>query len=195
MIYLKLYLEFFKIGLFAIGGGLATLPFIKQLAGKYGWITQSQILDMIAISESTPGPIGINAATFTGNITAGVLGGVIATAGVVTPSVIIILLVAHYFTKFSETRIVKSAFTGLRPAVTGLIAAVGFEVAKVTLFNIDKYESLSKVLPIVEIKIFSILNIKAVILFGILMFLINKYEKHPITYLVGAAIVGIIFKF
>ena len=195
MIYLRLYLEFFKIGLFAIGGGLATLPFIKQLAGKYGWITQSQILDMIAISESTPGPIGINAATFTGNIAAGVPGGVIATAGVVTPSVIIILLVAHYFTKFSEARIVKSAFTGLRPAVTGLIAAVGFEVAKITLFNIDKYKAMSKALSIMEIEIFSILNVKAVILFSIIMFLINKYEKHPIIYLAGSAIVGIIFKF
>ena len=121
MIYLRLYLEFFKIGLFAIGGGLATIPFIKQLEGKYGWITQKQILDMIAISESTPGPIGINAATFVGNITAGMLGGILATIGVVTPSIIIILLVAHYFTKFGETLIVRSAFSGIRPAVTGQI--------------------------------------------------------------------------
>ena len=194
MIYLKLYLEFFKIGLFAIGGGLATLPFIKQLGEKYGWITQRQILDMIAISESTPGPIGINAATFVGNTTTGILGGIVATIGVVTPSVIIILLVAHYFTKFSEEPIVKSAFTGIRPAVTGLIAAVGFEVAKVTLFDIDKYNIISKFYPS-EMKIFSILNIKAVILFSIIIFLMNKYEKHPITYLIASALIGIMFKF
>lgn len=195
MIYLRLYLEFFKIGLFAIGGGLATLPFIKQLGEKYGWITQKQILDMIAISESTPGPIGINAATFTGNITAGMLGGIAATIGVVTPSIIIILLVAHYFTKFSEVPVVKFAFTGIRPAVTGLIAAVGFEVAKIALFNIDKYKIMSKVLSIPDIEIFSILNIKAIILFGIIIFLINKYEKHPMVYLIGSAVIGIIFKF
>lgn len=192
MIYLKLYLEFFKIGLFAVGGGLATLPFIKQLGEKYAWITQKQILDMIAISESTPGPIGINAATFVGNITAGILGGIAATLGVITPSIIIILLIAHYFTKFSETLVVKSAFTGIRPAVTGLIAAVGFEVAKISMFNIDEYKTISKVL---SAKVLLLLNIKAIILFGIIMFLINKYNKHPITYLIGSAIIGIIFKF
>lgn len=192
MIYLKLYLEFFKIGLFAVGGGLATLPFIKQLGEKYAWITQKQILDMIAISESTPGPIGINAATFVGNITAGILGGIAATLGVITPSIIIILLIAHYFTKFSETLVVKSAFTGIRPAVTGLIAAVGFEVAKISMFNIDEYKTISKVL---SAKVLSLLNIKAIVLFGIIIFLINKYNKHPITYLIGSAIIGIIFKF
>ena len=89
----------------------------------------------------------------------------------------------------------KSAFTGIRPAVTGLIAAVGFEVAKVTLFDIDKYNIISKVLSISEMKIFSILNIKAVILFSIIIFLMNKYEKHPITYLIASALIGIIFKF
>ncbi|HZK56909.1 MAG TPA: chromate transporter [Clostridia bacterium] len=195
MLYLRLYLEFFKIGLFAIGGGLATLPFIRQLAGKYGWITQKQILDMIAISESTPGPIGINAATFTGNITAGLLGGVVATAGVVTPSIIIILLVAHYFTKFGETRIVKSVFSGIRPAVTGLIAAVGFGVAEIALLNPEGYKAALGALSIFNTKIMSILNIKAVVLFSIILFLISKYEKHPITYLIGSAVIGIIFKF
>lgn len=195
MIYLKLYLEFFKIGLFAIGGGLATLPFIKQLGVKYGWITQKQILDMIAISESTPGPIGINAATFVGNTTAGILGGIAATIGVVTPSVIAIILIAHYLVKFSEEPIVKSVFSGLRPAVTGLIAAVGFEIAKISLFNIGRYRVISRVLSIFDIKILSILNIKAIILFGMIMFLMNRYKKHPITYLIGSAIVGIIFKF
>ena len=195
MIYLRLYLEFFKTGLFAIGGGLATIPFIRQLVGKYGWITHEQILDMIAISESTPGPIGINAATFTGNITAGLLGGIVATVGVVTPSIIIILIVAHYFTKFSETQIVRSAFSGIRPAVTGLIAAVGFGVAEIALFNTDKYGDASGALSIFNTKILSILDIKAVVLFGIIIFLINKYEKHPITYLIGSAIIGIIFKF
>ncbi len=192
MIYLKLYLEFLKIGLFAIGGGLATLPFIKQLGQKYGWISQKQILDMIAISESTPGPIGINAATFVGNTTAGVLGGLVSTLGVITPSVIIILIIAHYFTKFSEEPLVKFAFIGIRPAVTGLIAAVGFEVAKVSLFNIDEFKNISNFL---STKISLLLNIKSVILLVIIMVFIKKYDKHPISYLVGSAIIGIIFKF
>ena len=117
MIFLKLYLVFFKIGLFAIGGGLATLPFLQELVEQYGWITSQDLLDMIAISESTPGPIGINSATFVGYKTAGLLGGIIATLGLVTPSVIIIMIIAHYFMKFSEQPVIRSAFYGLRPAV------------------------------------------------------------------------------
>lgn len=187
MIYITLFLEFFKIGLFAIGGGLAALPFIQKLSRDYGWIRQEEILDMIAISESTPGPIGINAATFVGNRAAGVLGGIVTTIGVVTPSIIIILIIAHYFSKFSETLIVKSAFSGIRPAVTGLIATVGFEVAKSSLFNIERYTNTNNIL--------SIFDIKAMILFFVIVYLLNKYKKHPILYLIGAALIGIIFQY
>ena len=187
MIYLRLYLEFFKIGLFAVGGGFTALPFIRQLAEKYGWITERQILDMIAISESTPGSMSVNSATFVGNKTVGVLGGLVATAGVVTPSVIVILLIAHYFLRFSGTSTIRSMFPGIRPAVTGLIAAVGFEVARIVLVSIDKLELTSTIL--------SVLNIKMVILFGIVLYLMIKYKKHPIIYLLGLAIIGIIFKF
>lgn len=187
MIYLRLYLEFFKIGLFAVGGGFTALPFIRQLAEKYGWITERQILDMIAISESTPGSMSVNSATFVGNKTVGVLGGLVATAGVVTPSVIVILLIAHYFLRFSGTSTIRSMFSGIRPAVTGLIAAVGFEVVRIVLVSIDKLELTSTIL--------SVLNIKMVILFGIVLYLMIKYKKHPIVYLLGLAIIGIIFKF
>ncbi len=188
MIYLTLFLEFFKIGLFAIGGGLAAIPFIQELSKNYGWITQEQILDMIAVSESTPGPIGVNAATFAGNTTAGIFGGIIATIGVIAPSIIIILIIAHYFAKFSETSIVKSAFSGIRPAVTGLIATVGFEVARTTLLNMEKYNKATN-------NLLSILDIKAIILFCAIIYLLNKYKKHPILYLVAAAFVGVIFKY
>lgn len=187
MIYLKLYFEFLKIGMFAIGGGFTAIPFIRQLAEKYGWITEKQILDMIAISESTPGSMSVNSATFVGNKTVGILGGLIATAGVVTPSIIIILLIAHYFLKFCEAPTIKSMFSGIRPAVTGLIAAVGFEIARIVLLSIDKLKITST--------ISSVLNIKATILFGVVLFLMIKYKKHPIIYLLGLAIVGIIFKF
>ena len=187
MIYIKLFFTFFKIGLFSIGGGLATLPFLQELVSKYGWITSDELLNMIAISESTPGPIGINTATFVGNTMGGVLGGIVATMGTITPSIIIIIIIAHYFAKFSEEPIVENAFYGIRPAVTGLIAAAGFQVAKISLFNIEVYEKTKNIIDF--------LDLKAILLFGIILFLIMKYKKHPILYLVAAAIVGIIFKF
>lgn len=187
MIYIKLFLVFFKIGLFSIGGGLATIPFLQEIVHKYGWITSQDLLDMIAISESTPGPIGINTATFVGNSTAGIFGGIVATLGIVTPSVIIIMIIAHYFGKVNEKPIVQAGFYGLRPAVIGLIGAAGFEVAKVSLFNIDKFLE-TRVLA-------SLFNVKAIVLFGVILFLMNRYKKHPIIYLIGAAIVGIIFKY
>lgn len=189
MIYLKLFLEFFKIGLFAVGGGFTALPFIRQLAEKYGWITQSQILDMIAISESTPGSMSVNSATFVGNTTAGILGGLTATIGVITPSIIFILLIGYYFLKFNGALTIKSAFSGIRPAVTGLIAAIGFQMAVMVFSNIDigEYKITSKVL--------SVLDVKAVLLFGVVLWLMIKYKRHPIIYLLGLAIIGIVFKF
>lgn len=187
MIYLKLYLEFFKIGLFTIGGGLATLPFLQEIIHKYGWITSEELLNMIAISESTPGPIGINMATFVGYKTEGILGGLLATVGIVTPSLIIIIIIAHYFAKFNDKPIVKSSFHGIRPAVAGLIGAAGFEVAKISMFNINKYME-SKIL-------LSIIDLKGIILFGFMLFLIKSYKKHPVIYIVLAAFIGIIFKY
>ena len=112
MIYIILFLEFFKIGLFSVGGGLATLPFLKELIDKYGWISQDELLNMIAISESTPGPIGINTATYVGYQVSGVLGGIIAVAGIVAPALLIIIVIAHYFDKFYERPLVKGAFYG-----------------------------------------------------------------------------------
>jgi len=187
MIFIKLYLVFFKIGLFAIGGGLATLPFLQEIVHKYGWITSEELLNMIAISESTPGPIGINAATFVGHNTAGTFGGLIATLGLITPSIIIIIIIAHYFAKFSEEPIVESAFQGIRPAVTGLIGAAGFEVGRIALFNVDIFNRTKRLLDIFDFK--------GLILFVIMLYLINKFKKHPIIYIVAAAIIGIIFKF
>lgn len=187
MIYIKLFFVFFKIGLFSVGGGLATLPFLQQLVSKYGWITSEELVNMIAISESTPGPIGVNAATFVGNSTAGLWGGIVATFGLIMPSIIIILIIAHYFAKFSEEHIVKSAFYGIRPAVAGLIGAAGFEVAKITLFNIGKSFNHKNILDFFDIK--------GIMLFIVMLYLIKKYNKHPIFYIVGAAIIGVVFKF
>lgn len=187
MIYLKLYFVFFRIGLFSIGGGLATLPFLQDLVDKYSWLTAAELVDMIAISESTPGPIGINTATFVGFEGAGVLGGIITTLGLVSPSLIIIILIAHYFKRFNEKPLVQGAFLGIRPAVTGLIGSVGFEIMRLSIIDLEKFYNLEDV--------FKIFNLKETLLFGIVFYLIYKYKKHPILYLSGAAIIGIVFKF
>ena len=135
MIELRLFWEFFQIGLFAVGGGMATLPFLRALAEKTGWFTTALITDMIAISEATPGPIGINMATYVGYQVAGVLGGIMATLGTILPAMIIVTIVSRYLEKFRGNPMVDRAFYGLRPAVTGLIAAAGFDVMKVSLLN------------------------------------------------------------
>ena len=137
MIYLILFLEFFKVGLFTIGGGLASLPFLYELAEKYTWITKPMIADMIAISQSTPGPIGINMATYVGFKSGGILGGIIATFAIVLPSFIIIIIIANFLNKFKNSKLVDSAFKGLRPTVTGLIAVAWFEIIKISIINVN----------------------------------------------------------
>ena len=151
MIYLRLFFEFFKAGLFAVGGGLATLPFLYDMAEKTGWFTAETVMDMIAISESTPGPIGVNMATYAGFTTAGVLGSVCATVGLVFPSVIIIIFVYKMLEKFKGSKLVNDVFYGLRPAVAGLVGAAGFQAeCLVTACPLCKYNlGLNGQLPVV----------------------------------------------
>ena len=116
MMLLRLFWEFFKIGLFAVGGGMATIPFLYDLSDRTGWFTYTQLADMIAISESTPGPIGVNMATYVGFTVAGIPGAVIATIGEVTPSIIVILIVAAMLTKFRNSNYVwRTPFTACGP--------------------------------------------------------------------------------
>ena len=130
---LLLFFEFFKTGLFAVGGGLATVPFIRDMGATYGWITETEIANIIAIAESTPGPIGVNAATYVGYHVGGVPGAILATLGLVTPSVIIIILVAKAIRKYSDSYMVQSLFKALRPAAIGLITAAGFSLLLTSL--------------------------------------------------------------
>lgn len=186
MIYLTLFLEFFKIGLFSVGGGLATLPFLYELADKYTWFDKNMLSTMIAVSESTPGPIGVNMATYSGFHSSGILGGIVATIGLIVPSIIIIIIIAHFLDKFKESVYVESVFSGLRPAVVGLISAAGFEVLKLSIVTWNS---------MVQIKsIGDIINVKATIFLAILIYLTNKYKKHPIFYIGIAAVVGVVFK-
>lgn len=135
MIYLKLFFEFFKIGLFTFGGGYAMLPLITDAAVSNGWMTDEQLLDFIAVSESTPGPFAVNIATYIGKTVAGVGGSALATLGVVLPSFLIIVIVAAFFMKFKESRVIKGLMSGLRPTAVGLIFAAVFSLAAVQFFG------------------------------------------------------------
>lgn len=185
MLYLTLFLEFFKTGLFAMGGGLATLPFLYEMADKYPWFTASQLADMIAISESTPGPIGINMATYAGISAGGIPGGIIATVGLITPSIIIILMIAKALQKFRDSVLVQQAFYGLRPAATGLIAAAGFQIVKICIFTEGTH--------VISLGSNFVLNLKNLLLTAILAFCVFKIKKHPIWFIVAGAVIGIVF--
>ena len=135
MIYLRLFFEFCKVGLFSVGGGLATIPFLTDMGARTGWFTPSQLADMIAISESTPGPLGVNMATYAGFTTAGIPGGIVATLGLVFPSIIIILIIAGFLQKFRDSATVDAVFYGLRAASVALITCALLQVARIALLD------------------------------------------------------------
>ena len=179
MTYLLLMYEFFKTGLFAVGGGLATLPFLREMTFHYPWFTMEELMNMIAVSESTPGPIGINMATYTGFKAGGPLGGVLATLSIITPSIAIISIIASAMERFRDSVVIKRGFYLLRAATAGLIAGAVFEVILVSLFNME--------IPAVRWQ--------AVGLFGALVVLIRRFPKvHPIAFIVASAVLGIVFK-
>ena len=191
MLYLRLFWEFFKTGLFAVGGGMATLPFLYSMSDATGWFTHAQLADMIAVSESTPGPIGVNMATYVGFSTAGVPGAVVATLGLITPSVIIILIIAKVLAAFRQNKTVDAAFYGLRPCSVGLIAAAGLLVVKISLFNAELYQQTGVLM--------NLFNWKAIILAAVLIVL-TRYVKplkklHPVFFILGSAAVGALFSF
>lgn len=189
MILLRLMYEFFKTGLFAVGGGLATLPFLYEMAEKTKWFTNQDILNLIAISESTPGAIGINMATYVGFLTSGVLGGILATLALIAPSVIIIIIISKIMEQFKNSPAVQGVFKGLRPASTGLIVAAGLSIAELAFLHLDRWTgwSLDSLLAVV--------NWKAIVLAVVIYVGLVKFKKHPIIYIAISAAAGIIFKF
>ncbi len=190
-LYLRLFWEFFKTGLFAVGGGMATLPFMYDISDKTGWFTHSMLADMVAVSESTPGPIGVNMATYVGFVTGGIPGAVVATVGLVTPSVIVILLIARVLKAFRENQYVDAGFYGLRPCSVGLIAAAGVLVIKLALFNTELYASTGALLDL--------FNFKALILAAVLLIATRYIKKlkglHPIVFILASAVIGTVFSF
>ena len=181
-LYLRLFWEFFKTGLFAIGGGMATLPFLYDMSDKTGWFTRAQLADMIAVSESTPGPIGVNMATYVGFITAGIPGALTATIGLVTPSIIVILIVAAFLQAFRDSKYVTGAFYGLRPASTALITAAGLVVVKETFM-------------LAENAIFWQGLILAAVLVVFTRWVKFTKDWHPIVFIGLSALVGVVFRF
>ena len=190
MILLRLFWEFFQIGLFSVGGGLATLPFLYNLGARSGWFTAGQVADMLAVSESTPGPIGVNMATYVGYTNAGVPGSIIATLGLVAPSIIIIILVAAAMNAFRNNRYVNAAFYTLRPASTGLITAAGWSVVALVLINTELFKSTGRLTDL--------FRWENIILFAVIWILTNLVKPvkklHPIVFIALAALCGIVFK-
>ena len=188
MTLLLLYYEFIKVGLFAVGGGLATLPFLYDMSERMGWFTHADVANMIAIAESTPGPIGVNMATYAGYTTAGVIGGIVATMGLITPAVIIIMIIARILSRFLGNRTVENVFTGLRPASIALISAAGVSVAKIALLDIPAWQQSGSAADLV---------VWPAVLLGILLFLGQKAlpKIHPVVWIAAAAVVGILLHF
>jgi chromate transporter len=180
MIYLILFAEFFKTGLFAIGGGLATLPFLYKLAGAYPWLTPEMIPDMLAVAQSSPGAIGVNLAVYSGFHCAGIPGGIIAALGLVTPSIIIIIIIARMLRAFKTNRVVQSVFSGLRPAAAGLLAAAGFSAISLSLYGGPGDVWYQR------------FRLRECILFAVLFLLIRRFKVHPIVYIATAGVVGVI---
>lgn len=171
MIYLLLFWEFFKIGLFAVGGGLVTVPFLFDLAEKYSWFTSIELADMIAISQSTPGPVGINMATFAGYKTAGIMGAALATFAEVLPSMIVVYFIAKILSKWHENIYVNRVLEAIRPAVLALILFAGWDIAKIT-----------------------IIDYKTAIVLFVLLIAMRLYKTSAIFYIIISAIMGVILK-
>lgn len=190
--FLSLFLEFFKVGLFSVGGGLATIPFLREIAQKYPWFTVEELSDMIAVSESTPGPIGVNMATYSGymagvgvsGIPAGILGGIIATLGIICPAIIIVCVISGFMEKFKTNKYVEYAFYGIRPAVSGLIlgAMASVFVAAIFVFGADGAGITG-------------INVISAVLYAVITAVYAKFDKmHPIIFIALGALFGIVFK-
>ena len=196
ILYLRLFYEFFKTGPFAVGGGMATIPFLYNMAGSTGWFTATDVDNMIAVGESTPGPIGVNMATYVGYLTGmsqgglpfALLGAVVATLGLIAPSIIVILIIASFLKSFRNNRYVDSAFYGLRPASTGLIAAAGLSVAVSNLLYTGVLKNGFAL---------AAFNWKGWVLAAVLWVLTNKVKQtkklHPILFILASALVGIVW--
>ena len=188
MTLLLLMYEFFKTGLFSVGGGLATLPFLYEMSSRHPeWFSGADIADMIAISESTPGAIGINMSTYAGFRTAGIPGGLLASLALALPCVIIILIIARFLNRFRDNKLVDGAFYGLRPASIAMISVAGLNVARGALVNMEAFETGGS---LGEFFIWKALILAVLIFIGL-----KKLKWNPMIFIALSAVVGIVFQF
>ncbi len=178
--------EFFKAGLFAVGGGLATLPFIHEMARNYDWFTEADVANMIAVSESTPGPMGVNMATFAGYKTYGIPGALATTFSVVLPSYIVIIVIAKFLDKFSENPHVIDAFYGLRPAVCGVVLSAWLSIFRIAVLTLPRFQETGAWADLV--------NPAAAVIFVLLFVLSSRFKRvPPVAFIASGALLGILF--
>ena len=188
---LTMCLEFMKTGLFSIGGGLATVPFLYSMAARFDWFTSEDVLTFLAVAESTPGPIGVNAATYAGFTSYGWYGAILATLSLILPSIVIILIIAGILDKFRNNRFVLGGFRILRPASTALIAAAGFNVMLMVFFGVEEFTfDMFGTFGTV----FTNINWLAILIFAVLVVCIKYIKIHPIFFILASAGLGIILK-
>lgn len=186
MLLIRLFFEFFRAGLFAVGGGLATIPFLSDMGARTGWFSAGELADMIAVSESTPGPLGVNMASYVGFNVGGPVGCVVATLGLVAPSILIILIIARFLVKFRQSRVVEAVFYGLRPASTALITVAGLEVVRMALLRLESWGSGPP---------WVIFDWKAIALAGVILVCTRVWSKvHPVAWIALSAAAGILFQ-
>ena len=184
MTLIHLFFIFFYIGLFAIGGGLVAATFMQQaLVEQYHLLSAEKFYSMLAISESTPGPIGINLATYIGTELYGPVGGIVTTFGEVLPSLIVIMLVARFFMRFQEKPLVQSAFSVLRPATTGMVLIALVQVITIALLNIDAFAASRSVLDL--------FNYKALVLYAVCLAVLFLTKVHPVFLVIAGAVYGV----
>ncbi len=186
MIILYLVKEFIIIGCLAIGGGMVAVPFIQNIASSTGWITEKQIVEMIAISEITPGPLLVNMATYIGYIVAGVIGGILTTMALILPQIIIIFFIYKVFNKFKDNTNVLIVFRGIRPVSLALTVGGVLTILQSTFFKLNNYTGINSILQI--------FNWKCILLGIALIIVMRKVKIHPIFYFIICGIVGIVFK-
>jgi chromate transporter len=179
---LMLFARFFKIGLFSVGGGYATLPFLYEMADKEEWLSAETIGNMLAVAQSLPGAIGVNLAVYTGFQRAGVPGGLAAALGLVCPSLVIIMVVVRILNAFKESSLAASLFSGLRPAGAGLLSAAALGVLAVSLLDSAAQTWIA------------MLRWRECVLFGVIFLLIRSLKQHPVVYLALAGLAGVVLE-
>ncbi|MDR1899072.1 MAG: chromate transporter [Treponema sp.] len=182
MKFLVLFAEFFKIGLFSVGGGLATLPFLYELAEKYDWFGREKVADFLAVAQSAPGAVGVNMGAQAGFMAAAAGGALLAVLGLITPSIIVIIIVARMFRSFKENKTVAAVFSGLRPAAVGLLTAAGLGVWKLALVDAGAPVWYKMIRP------------REALIFAAVFVLLRKFRIHPVIYIAAAGALGLALK-